>query len=597
MARQPTLIDSLRANADRAPDALAMSWQPELAREPPQHLSQAQLWRTATQIACGLAATHWPAGQPRMAILAFPPGLDFIRAFLGCLAAGVVAVPVTVPRRGRAAQVLEAIAGNCGAPLALTSASEAQRLQALFAQSPTLAAVRLLSLDVVERAADAGMAPPPPAAHDLAFVQYTSGSSSQPKGVCVSHANLAANLALIQREFAITPDHLFVNWLPHYHDMGLIGNLLTPIHCGIPSVSMAPAAFIKRPVRWLQAISAQDPGRWVLSGGPNFAYQLCVDRISPEDCEGLSLERWSPAYNGAEPVRVSTMSAFVQRFAGIGFAKRQFLTCYGLAEATLFVTGAHDPEFITVSGAGLEAGRIEAPDASRQSDAKPLASSGVADDGRIAIVDPVARRRLPDGRVGEIWVTGPSVPQRYLNDPERSSKTFEAVLAQDSSATRYLATGDIGTIVGGRLYVTGRSKELLIVNGRNLYPHDIEALLQSCDERVDAAAVFAWNDPAAQAETVVAVCELARASRHLLPAGPHEEPARELQRIADAMRSAAAAAELAIAHLRFVGPTGIARTSSGKTAYGQLRREFGALPGGVRGHPLSAQARGADQHS
>ncbi|MFC5498091.1 fatty acyl-AMP ligase [Caenimonas terrae] len=594
MADPRTLIDSLRANAERAPEALAMSWQPELAREATQQLSQAQLWRTAQQIAGGLARLPWPVDQPRMALLAFPPGLDFIRAFLGCLRAGVVAVPVTVPRRGRAAQVLEAIAANCAAPLALTSACELPRLRELFAQSPALAAMQLLALDVVEGLGDGEQATAAPGAQDLAFVQYTSGSSSRPKGVCVSHANLAANLALIEREFGITARHLFVNWLPHYHDMGLIGNLLVPIHCGIPSVSMAPAAFIKRPVRWLQAISAQPPGRWVLSGGPNFAYQLCVDRIADQDCEGLSLARWSPAYNGAEPVRVSTMRSFVQRFGRLGFGKRQFLTCYGLAEATLFVTGAHDPEFMSVSGAGLEAGRIEA---SATEDARPLASSGLADPQRIAIVDPATQRRVPDGQVGEIWVTGPSVPQRYLNDPQQSRRTFEARLSDDAGATRYLATGDVGAVVDGRLYVTGRSKELLIVNGRNLYPHDIEALLQTCDERVESAAVFAWNDPAAQAETVVAVCELARASRHLLPAGPHEEPARELLRIAEALRSAAAAAELAIAHLRFVGPMGIARTSSGKTAYGQLRHEFGTLPGGVRSHPLSAQPRGADQPS
>lgn len=405
-----------------------------------------------------------------------------------------------------------------------------------------------------------------------------------------------ANLALIRQSFGITPDHLMVNWLPHYHDMGLIGSLLMPIDCGIPTVSMAPSAFIKRPLRWLQTITAQDPDRWVISGGPNFAYQRCVDRVAAQDCVALSLAHWKTAFNGAEPIRAATITAFIERFAPAGFSKPHFLTCYGLAETTLFATGGHDPAFMTISGTRLETGRLESSgkndDSSRQ-----LVSSGPVDETRIAIVDPITFEKLPSGEIGEIWVTGASVPQRYLNDPQQSVQTFEARVADDNSGTRYLATGDIGAIVDRQLYVTGRSKELLIINGRNLYPHDIEALLLSADARIGSAAVFGWNDPAATAETIVAVCELTRAARHLLPAKQDEAPSHELDRIASAMKIAAATAELSIAHLRFVGPMGIATTTSGKTGYGQLRREFGELPAGIRGAPLSADVRSTENQS
>lgn len=587
MADRPTFVDVVEAHVQRAPGALAMSWVPELARDAGERLDRGQLWQQAGRIAGGLAQLEWRPGAMRLALLAFPPGLDFLRAFIGCLRAGVVAVPVALPRRGRAAQVLEAIVGNCGATVALTSAAEGPRLRELFASSAALAPLRVLPLEELPAAGAAPAARPRP--DDLAFVQYTSGSSGRPKGVCVTHANLKANLELIHRCFRITPGQLVVSWLPHYHDMGLIGSLLVPLHDGIPCVGMAPSAFVKRPLRWLQTIAAQDPDRAVISGGPNFAWQLCVDRIAPEEAQALSLRRWATAFNGAEPVRAATLKAFTERFAPAGFAADKVLTCYGLAETTLFAAGGHDPSFLGVSAAALEAGRIAAP-ADRAADARELVSSGPADPDRIAIVDPATRRRLPAGAVGEVWVTGPSVPARYFNDEAESARTFAATVAGDAGGARFLATGDLGAIAGGQLFVTGRAKELLIVNGRNVYPHDVELLLLGADARVTAAAVFAWNDPAATAEATIAVCELARSARHLLAPQEDGAPSRELERLADAMRRAAAPAELALAHVRFVAPMQIARTSSGKTAYGQLRREFGALPPAVRARALSARA-------
>lgn len=587
-----TFVDIVEAHAGSAPGARAMSWVPELARDAGEELTRAQLWLEAGRIAGGIAQLEWRPTAPRFALLAFPPGLDFVRAFIGCLLAGVVAVPVAMPRRGRAPQVLEAIVANCAAPLALTSAAEGPRLRELFATSAVLAPVRVAALEELPCATGGPTARP--ALQDLAFVQYTSGSTGRPKGVCVTHANLKANLELIHRCFRIGSDQVMVSWLPHYHDMGLIGSLLVPLHDGIPCVAMAPAAFVKRPLRWLQTIAAQDPDRAVISGGPNFAWQLCVDRIPREEAATLSLERWVTAFNGAEPIRAATLRAFTERFAPAGFAAHQVLTCYGLAETTLFAAGGHNPSVLGISAAALEMGRIEAP-ADGAGDVRELVSSGPAEGDRIAIVDPATRRPLAPGAVGEIWITGPSVPRHYLNDEAQSNATFAATMAGDASGARYLATGDIGAVAGGQLFVTGRARELLIVNGRNLYPHDVEVLLLAADERVAAVAVFAWNDLAATAEATIAVCELARPARHLLAAREGGEPASELERLADALRRAAAPAELAIDHVRFVGPMQIARTSSGKTAYGQLRREFAALPPAVRALGLSARA--ADDES
>jgi acyl-CoA synthetase (AMP-forming)/AMP-acid ligase II len=586
-----TLVDRFRDNVESEPDAIAVSWVPELNRDPNEHLSKQALWNASHEIACGLAQLDWPANQPRLAILTFPPGLDFIRSLLGCFMAGVVAVPMALPRSGRHAEVAQSIVVNCCAQLVLTSGSEALRLGELFAANTVLAPLRILTVDAL-RAMGGSPRLAAPGAEDLAFIQYTSGSTSRPKGVCVSHANLMANLALIQHCFRITNDQVMVSWLPHYHDMGLIGSLMVPLFCDIPAVGMAPAAFVKRPLRWLQTISNQDPHRTVISGGPNFAYQLCVDRVSAEDAAQLSLARWKTAFNGAEPIRAATVSAFVERFRPFGMSKSQILSCYGLAETTLLAAGGHDPETIAISRKGLEAGHLYAP--SHPSDARQLVASGPAPKERIVIVDSGTRESLPDGFVGEIWVTGPSVPERYLNDPEQSRRTFEARIEETGgniAGQRYLATQDIGAVMNGQLYVTGRSKELLIINGRNLYPHDVEALLLTADDRIEGVAVFAWSHEGAASETIVVVCELVRSARRLLSDERVQCFPQELERIASNLRVAAASTGVSIGHVRFVGPMGIGKTTSGKTAYGQLRREFDGLLAAVRAKTTSAELR------
>lgn len=585
-----TLLDQYRAYMEVDADVAAMSWVPERSQDLAEHLSRQELYAASESIARGLLQLSWPDDHPRMMILAFSPGLDFILAFLACQIAGVIAIPIAMPRRGREAHILEAIVSNCGATMTLTSETEVLRLQDVFASSPALEGMHILST-IQLKVLGEGRDMTGRKAQDYAFIQYTSGSSSLPKGVLVSHANLAANLALIQQDFRVDPEFVMVNWLPHYHDMGLIGGLLTPLYGGIPGVSMAPSAFIKRPVRWLQLISAQDDGRKVMSGGPNFAYQLCADRIAEADIPGLRLQAWKTAYNGAEPIRAITLQKFEQRFAPAGYSNMNMLTCYGLAETTLFATGNHDPVIRPVSVLGLEQGNLGAP--LNEEDSRQLVASGHADPERIAIADPISKLRLADGKIGEIWITGPSVPETYYNNPEQSRLTFHAQLA-DQPLSRYLATGDIGAIVDGQLYVTGRSKELMIVNGRNIYPHDVEALIQNAVAGIEDVAVFSYDDASAKNESIIVICELARTARGCFADTVEQTLGAELEKLANQIRLAVAPAEIAITHLRFVGPMGISKTTSGKTSYGQNRRAISELPESIRSRTASAEFRSKD---
>ncbi|MES2039337.1 MAG: fatty acyl-AMP ligase [Pseudomonadota bacterium] len=590
MASPLTLMDQYLAYMEVDADAAAMSWVPERSQDLAEHLSRQELYAASESIARGLLQLSWPEDHPRMIILAFSPGLDFIQAFLACQLAGVIAIPIAMPRRGREAHILEAIVSNCGATMTLTSEPEVLRLQDVFASSPVLESMHILSTIQLKILGE-GRDMTGRKAQDYAFIQYTSGSSSLPKGVLVSHSNLAANLALIQNDFKVDPEFIMVNWLPHYHDMGLIGGLLTPIYGGIPCVSMAPSAFIKRPVRWLQLVSAQDADRKVMSGGPNFAYQLCADRVADVDIAGLRLQAWKTAYNGAEPIRAITLQKFEQRFAPAGYSNKNMLTCYGLAETTLFATGNHDPVIRTVSILGLEQGNIGA--ALSEEDSRQLIASGHADPERIVIADPVSKLRLADGKIGEIWITGPSVPETYFNNPEPSQLTFHAQFA-DQPLARYLVTGDIGAIVEGQLYVTGRSKELMILNGRNIYPHDVEALIQNAVIGIEDVAVFSYDDASAKNESIIVICELARAARSWFADMPEQTLGTELEKLANQIRLAVAPAEIAITHLRFVGPMGISKTTSGKTSYGQNRKIFAELPESIRSRTASAEFRNKD---
>ncbi len=455
--RHQILTAALRETAISRPGQTAFTFLSESGDA--SDLSYGDLDRQALTIAARLQQLG-SAGQ--RALLLYPPGLEFVAAFLGCLYAGVIAVPAYPPASERTLPRLLAIALDARPALALTTRELLGRLQPLAARLPGLGALSWVVTDEDdEGAADLAGAwrDPRSGPESLAFLQYTSGSTATPKGVMVSHGNLLHNEEMIRRAFGQSADSIIVGWLPLYHDMGLIGNVLQPLYLGARCILQAPATFLQRPLAWLAAISRY---RATTSGAPNFAYDLCVRKIGEEQRAGLDLASWEVAFNGAEPVRPDTLERFAAAFAPQGFRRDAFYPCYGLAEATLFVSG----------------GGKNAPPVVADAGARGLVGCGRPwMEQRIAVVDPESGHPAGEGQVGEIWISGPSVAQGYWGLPEATERDFRARLAgppEGPGEGPFLRTGDLGFLRGGELFVTGRLKDLLIVRGRNLYPQDIE---------------------------------------------------------------------------------------------------------------------------
>ncbi|HEU5039442.1 MAG TPA: fatty acyl-AMP ligase, partial [Gemmatimonadales bacterium] len=395
---------------------------------------------------------------------------------------------------------------------------------------------------------------------DLAFLQYTSGSTTEPRGVMVTHGSLMANLDAIRRTFRQAPGTESVCWLPPYHDMGLVGGILAPLYLGTPATLLPPAGFLQRPVRWLQAISRF---RATVSGGPNFAYELCVRRATPGQCEGLDLGMWEVAFSGSEPVAPATLQRFAERFAPHGFRPTAFKPCYGLAEATLLVAtppGRTPPAIRTFHAGELQRGRAR-PAACTETDGTPLPSCGPPVE-RVAIAEPETRTPCAPGVVGEIWVSGPSVARGYWSHPEDDGTVFNALLA-GTDEPRWLRTGDLGFLLDGELFVTGRLKDLIIVEGANHYPQDLERTAAAAHPGLHAAEAAAFSVSLPGREGVV------------VAVAPHrhtEGPAAELRQ---AVRAAVAAAhDIRLHDVILVRTGGLPRTASGKIRRGLCRAAY-----------------------
>jgi 8-amino-7-oxononanoate synthase len=470
------------------------------------HLTYRELDRHARAIGAWLEA-HDLVGE--RALLLYPAGLEFIVAFFGCLYAGVVAVPVYPPRRNRSLNRIQAIADDADARVALTTELVLNRVMPLIDETPHLKQLAWLATCKVPVEMERDWSMPDVHGDTLAFLQYTSGSTGTPKGVVLNHANLVHNSALISHAFEHGRSGKGVFWLPSYHDMGLIGGILQPLYIGRPNVLISPMSFLQKPYRWLSAISRF---RGTTSGGPNFAYDLCVRKITPEQRKTLDLSTWRVAFNGAEPVRAETLDAFSEAFAPCGFRREAFYPCFGLAEATLIVSGGYaaaPPVIRAFDAAGLA--RREVIDADPDDEGvRALVGCGQnLPDQKIVIADPESRTACPAGRVGEIWVHGPSVAQGYWQQPEITERMFRARL-KDTGEGPFLRTGDLGFLQDGELFVTGRLKDLIIVRGVNFYPQDIERTVQQSHPRLRPDCGAAFTVEAGRREQLIIVQEVER---------------------------------------------------------------------------------------
>lgn len=545
--RSETLGDVLRRRAERQGDALAFTWLVD-GEDQVVETTYSELDRRARAIAAELQK-RGKTGE--RAMLVYDPGPDYIAALFGCLMAGTTAVPVYPPdpmRIDRTLPRLQAIIRDCHASILLSSSDTLGWGGKLFAQIPGLRG--FVATDELCR--DGIQADPlrPDFEKVAALLQYTSGSTGDAKGVVIPHASLMANLRQIH--FALDlKDAVAVSWLPAYHDMGLIGGIFQPIFSGRACVLMAPMSFMQRPVRWLKAMSRY---RATTTAAPNFAYDLCVRKITPEEAEGLDLSHWRLAMSGAERIRVETLDRFEAAFQKYGFRRGAFLACYGMAETTLFVSGGQrhaGPKVISLETGALAENRVELA-ADDVSEPTRLVSCGLPGPREeVIIVDPADLRQCPENRVGEIWTRGPNVGAGYWNRPEETRGAFQAYT--EAGDGPYLRTGDLGFLHEGEVVVAGRLKEMIIVRGRNYYPQDIERTVEHVDSAIktDGGAAFAieWQG----AERLVIVQEVTRPKRLDLP--------RLLTRIRAAIAQDHDLAPLAIVLIR---SGALPKTSSGK---------------------------------
>ncbi|MBU3890346.1 non-ribosomal peptide synthetase [Methylosinus sp. KRF6] len=553
------LVALLRMRAGLQPDDTAYIFLGDGEKESAR-LSFSELDRRARSIAENLQDI---GAQGQRALLLYPPGLDYIEAFFGCLYAGVAAVPA-YPPSGRHLQRLQAIFADAAPAAIMTTLALHERFGAEAEEKLGAGKYRWSVTDRIE-SDGADWRPIAIDPDRLAFLQYTSGSTGDPRGVMVSHGNLLANQALIKESFRHSERSTLVGWLPLYHDMGLIGNILQPLYVGATAVLMSPMAFLEKPIRWLRAISAY---RARTSGGPNFAYDLCARKITAEEKRDLDLSCWTIAFSGAEPVRAATLDRFASAFAECGFQRDSFFPCYGLAEATLVVTAPTRRTAAAlrrVDRTELEANRIK--DATAENAVSVVGCGRVWPGHEVMIVDPHTTSPCDDGTVGEIWVAGPSVAQGYWNRPSATESTFRAQLSGEQTR-RFMRTGDLGFLDKGELFITGRLKDLIIVGGRNYYPQDFENVIDDEVEEARPGCSAAFSVTMEEQEALVVVVEPQRSQ---LPALRENGAQPLFRKIRECL---AIGCDIAAAEIVLVQPGSVPKTSSGKIRRAECRRNY-----------------------
>jgi amino acid adenylation domain-containing protein len=522
-------------------------------------LTYQELDRRSRRIAAQLQALGLSGER---ALLLYPPGLDYLAAFFGCLYAGVVAVPAYPPRNERNTPRIKALTADASAAIALTTTGILSTVRSLLTEKTDLASLQWLTTDNLAQGIEDAWQEPFISRDTLAFLQYTSGSTGTPKGVMISHGNLLHNAATTYQFMEHSDESKFVTWLPAYHDMGLIGGILQPLYGGFPCILMPPASFLQRPYRWLQAISQY---KGTTSGGPNFAYELCTQKITPEQKETLDLSSWSVAFNGAEPIRHDTLEQFALSFAECGFRKEAFYPCYGMAETTLMISGvqkATSPIIATVQKSALEFNRVIASIAEDEDVYHFVSCGRVIPDQKVVIVNPETLSSSQPGEVGEIWVCGPSVGQGYWNRPQETEETFYAY-PRDTGEGPFLRTGDLGFLQNGELFITGRAKDLIIIRGRNLYPQDIELTVERSHPSLRSGSGVAFALEVDNEEKLIVAQELEFRAKP------------DLEKVISAIRQAVTEEHsVQVYAVVLIKPGSIPKTSSGKIQRRATRAQF-----------------------
>lgn len=572
-----TLLDLLRMRANCQADRLAYRFVHDDDTNTVT-ITYGELDRRARAVGAWLE-THGARGE--RALLLYPAGLDYIAAFFGCLYAGVTAVPAYPPRLNRPVPRIQAIVADSRAKFALTTSTILHNLEQRFEHTPDLQALNWLNTEQVPAGLEAEWRDPNINAETLAFLQYTSGSTSHPKGVMLTHGNLMHNLKAIRHGFQIGNDAVGVFWLPSYHDMGLIGGILEPMYVNGPSTLMSPVSFLQRPFRWLDAISKY---KATISGAPNFAYDLCVDKITPEQLETLDLSSWTLAFCGAEPIRPETLERFARTFERAGFRKSSFYPCFGMAESTLIVSGGEgpaEPRALTIDRKALERDKVVEASPGDSNSLTLINCGKSIVDQKIVIANPSTLNQCAENEVGEIWVAGPSVAQGYWGLEEETRNTFRAYLANTGEGP-FMRTGDLGFLQNDELFVTGRLKDLIIIHGSNHYPQDIELTVESSHPALQPSAGAAFSIAENGKEQLVIVQEVTRQGRQA-----------DINEVASAIRQAVAEKhDLQVFAVTLVKPMSIPKTSSGKIQRRATKAAFlnGELEvvGEWRAKPLSS---------
>ncbi len=575
-----TLVELLRGRAAQRPEQRLYSYLVDGETEG-AGLTLAVLDRQARAIGALLQSGE---ASGERALLLYPAGLEFIPAFFGCLFAGAIAVPLPPPNLAqpqRTLSRLRTIVRDAYPMVVLTTSSILAKVESLFMQAPELRRLRWLATDKLDLSSVQDWQDPGVTANTTALLQYTSGSTAEPRGVMVSHANLIENSAHISQAFELTADSVSVTWLPVFHDMGLTNGIVQPLYGGRQCVMMSPQSFLQRPLNWLRAISHYQA---TISGGPNFAYEMCARKVMSLQAGALDLSAWKVAYSGAEPVRADTLRRFADAFASYGFQPRSFYPCYGLAEATLIVSGGvlkEEPALFTTEVAALEDRRVKA--SNDHSNGRTLVGCGRAmADSKVVIVNPETSRECPPDEIGEIWASGPSVTQGYWKRPQETAFTFDAYLT-DTGEGPFLRTGDLGFLIDGELFVTGRLKDLIIIGGRNLYPHDLELTAEESHPALRPGGCVAFSVDVGDEERLIIAAELERryhlerkeprcaaskdsdASHSIKMILPNRQCVPDLDAVIRAIRGAVAEAHDVRVHaVVLLKPGGIPKTPSGK---------------------------------